>query len=650
MVRSTVSAPETLTIDGLENLYNQLVAAHNKRARLDVELDDLFFNVHAVEVVESPVLGVEPEVLRLGRVPAAMNLICGLFDEYPRYSMLPLGIGINAMRVTERVEKFLNAAVKQAEREEREDTYGMTVQETLRFGRSFEVATRADHAAWADYPKRRGKGKRISDKDYNKKTEEFKMQAPLPISVRHLPIAPSSDGISALPLMAGGKMIRFIRVTKMQVSEILERYGKDDKQGRRPQNLAPLREALEDTAEGTPALQLTDQIKMIEYYDAKRVVYAMMDVPYRGILREWMHGMNDLPVVMFEGILTGDPNPERRWKSVYHDARETVLHEDRLASRQATNIRINYYKSYYGLSEETGSGQVGREKVIEFEPGKLTVLRGLKQFGAVNTETASQEAELLGTKIERMLERHLLPSVLMGVQGAHDEPAWGTNLRIRQAERRFKTVANHLAAGRVQIGQGILRIVIAIGERVYAVDEDDIEWSITPDEAKKFMNRIRVKIEPKTIIDRNADVQAAQGQIELGLPRRVVFEDTLGYEQPVELMRERILEDLQFDPGSPLYQRTVEDIMRQVGILDEQAETATDEEIEEAQAEIGPGAARAIMSLVGGDGSGGVPTDFIPGGGRPMSPAAQAQMKTGRRQGRQPRPRKAPRSVRATGG
>ncbi|KKM80168.1 hypothetical protein LCGC14_1342590 [marine sediment metagenome] len=251
-----------------------------------------------------------------------------------------------------------------------------------------------------------------------------------------------------------------------------------------------------------------------------------------------------------------------------------------------------------------------------------------------------------------MLERHLLPSVLMGVQGASDEPAWGTNLRIRQAERRYKKIANHFAASRVEVGRHILLAVIAIGERVWTIDEDDIEWSLTPDEAKKFLNRIRVKIEPKTIIDRNADVQAAQGQVELGLPRRVIFEDTLGYEQPVELMRERILEDLQFDPNSPLYAKTVEDIMREAGLLDEQENAATDEDIQQAIAEIGPGGVQAIMQMLrmGGDGAGGAPVDFVPGGGRPMRPEEQVQMKTGRRQGRQPRPQKAPRSVRATGG
>lgn len=648
---------EHMSLESLENLYDQLKKASSKRIEVDKELDELYFNEHAVEVVESPVLGVEPEVLRMGRIPASMNLVEGLFDEYPVYSLIPMGVGISAQRLTERGEKFLNAVVKQAEREAREDTYGLTVSEALRFGRSFEVVLRSDHRAWGkSYPKR---GKKQSAKSYNEDTDTYKKGKRLPISIRYFPIEPTGNSISAFPLMAGSEMIRFIRVYKMLAAEILRRFDHKG-QGRLPENLAGLKKAIVDgeNRKHGSSVQLTDEFQIIEYYDNIKVVYALMDGKFKGILREWEHGMKvadeeegELPVTIFEGVLTGDRDPAKRWKSIYHDAREVVLHEDRLASRQATNVRINYYKSYFGLAEESGV-EGGKGDVIEFEPGKLTVLKGLKSFGPINTETSSKEAELLGAKLERMLERHLLPSVLMGVQGATDEPAWGTNLRIRQAERRYKKIANRFAAARVEVGKHILLAVIAIGERVWTIDEDDIEWSLTPDEAKKMLNRIRVRIEPKTIIDRNADVQAAQGQIELGLPRRTVFEDTLGYEQPVELMRERILEDVQFDPNSPMYQKTVEDIMREAGLLDEQEQSATDEEVQQAMAEIGPGGAQAILQMIGmgGNGAGGAPVDFVPGGGRPMLPEEQVQMKTGRRQGRQPRPQKAPRSVRATGG
>ena len=644
---------EHLTIEEIENLLSQLEKQNRERARIDKEMDDLYFNEHKVEVVESPVLGVDPEVLRLGRVPASVNLIEGLFDQYPVYSVLAFGPGINNQREAERVEKFMNASVRQAEREAHEDTYGLDRLSTLRFGRSFTVVLRATQY-WDGYP---NPDDFKSDKSFNRASDEFKKGARLPFVIRHIPIAPTKTGIAAYPLLAGGRMLRFVRTYKLQVAEILDRFGKAG-QGRRPEVLQPLIQAVQKSqGMSDPRIGLTHELKMVDYYDDKKVTYALVDDTYRGIIREWDHKMADkvegvLPVVMTEGIVTGDPSPDRRWKAVYQDAREVVLHEDRLASRQATNIRINYYKSYYGLAEEA-SVEAGKGDTIEFEPGKLTVLQGLKQFGAVDTQSRSEEAELLGAKLERMLERHLLPSVLMGVQGAHDEPAWGTNLRIRQAEKRYKSIANHLASGRVQIGQLVFHGVMAIGERVWAIDEDDNEWSITPDEAERYLNRLRVNIIPRTIIDRNADVQAAQGQIELGIPRRVVFEDTLGYEQPVELMTERILEDLQFDPESPLYARTVEDILRRAQLLDEEEESATEAEVMAAvKGELGPGAAQALLQLLGGgNGAGGdIDLGFVPEGVNPLTPAQQAQMKTGRRQGRQPRPRQAPRSVRATGG
>ena len=646
-----ITAPPTMSMAGLRKLYDQLKESHRRRATLDKELDDLFFNEHKVEVVESPVLGVEPEVLRLGRVPSAINLIEGLFDQYPVYSVISRGSGVNAQREAERIERVLNAIVKQAEREGREDTYDLTKQDVFRFGRSFETVVRADHY-WDKYPERKTEQ---SDKSYNKETEGYKSQAPLPIIIRHIPIAPSSDGIQALPLLAGSRMIRFIRVHDMQVAEILDRFGMEG-QGRRPESLLSIRAALngpDGLEAGVPPLLLTDTLKCIEYFDPVRIIYAIVDQRYEGIVREWKHDQGCLPVVMYEGIVTGDPHPERRWKAVYHDAKEAVLHEDRLASRQATNVRINYYKSYYGLADESAvEGSKG--KTIEFTPGQLTILHGLKQFGAVDTQSVSQEAQLLEAKLERMLELHLLPSVLMGAQGANEEASWGTNIRLRQAEKRFKTIAGHLASARVELGQAIMRVIMSIGERVYAIDDEDKEWSITPKEAEAYINRIRVKIEPKTITDFNANVDAAEGLERLGVPKRVYFEDVLGYEQPVELMRERVLEDAQFDPSSPLYQQTLQDILKQADLLEQEEEAATESDITAAIGgeDVGPGAAQALAELVGGAGNGATPTipinmpGFNPTQIPPATPQEQAMATTGRKQGRQPRPRRAPRSTR----
>ena len=641
-------APNIITLDGIRRLWDQLKAQSKKRAELDKELDDLFFGQHVVEVVESPVMGVDPEVLRMGRVPASVNMIEGLFDVYPVYSALPFGTGVPAQRLADRVEKFLNAVVRQAEREMREDTYGLNRQDTLRFGRSF-TGFWLRNGYWLGYPKRK-KGQ--SDNSFNKATEEFKLGEPLPFVIRHIPIGPTEDRISAYPLLAAGRLLRFIWVHKMEVVEIIHRFGHDG-QGRRPESLESLRQALEPGPRGDTSLKLTDQLIVLEYFDSKRVAYVMMDSRFEGILREWEHDIEDITVVMTEGIVTGDPSPDRRWKAIYHDARDVVLHEDRLASRQATNIRINYYKSYFALEEDVGTEGASGE-IIEFQPGKLTLLHGIKEFGAVDTETAMQEAQLLEAKLERMLESHLLPSVLMGVQGGGDEPAWGTNLRIRQAEKRFRTIGNHLAMGRVDLAKLILRGVMAIGERVYAIDDEDVEWSIVPEEAKRFLNRIRVKIEPKTIVDRNADVNAAEGMERLKVPRRVYYEDTLGYDQPTDLMRERILEDLQFDPQSPLYAETVEGILRQAGLLDEQENAASDEDIMSAISggEIDPAAAAALLAMAGGNGAGGIPVEggFIPTEPGAASPPEQIRARTGRRQGSQPRPRRAPPSIQETGG
>lgn len=628
-------SPE-LTLDDLEKLYSQLLEANEKRIRVDRELDDLFFNEHKVEVVESPVFGVEPEVLRLGRVPASITMVKGLFDEYPTYSLLPLGTGIKALAQTERVERFLNAVPKQAERESREDTYGLTLEEVLRFGRSFEVVLRADAHSWPEYPQRGNYG---PDSAYNKATEEYKRIQRLPISIRHIPIAPATDGISAFPLLAGGDLYKFVSVHKITVGEALQRFGKEG-QGRKPEGLSSVMKALGEEEN----FKITSELKLLTYYDDERCVYAIMDGPFKAIVRQWEHKQEEQPVVLFEGLTTSDPSPERRWKAIYQDAREVIVHEDRLASRQATNVRINYYKSYVALADD--NSPEGGPEHIEFKPSQITLLRGVKQFGPVQTDTASQEAQLLEGKLERMLERHLLPSVLMGAQGATDEPAWGTNLRIRQAENRFKEIGRHMASGRVIVAQNILRAVMAIGERVYAVDENDQEWSITPEEAKRYINRIRVKIEPKTLVDRNADVQAAQGLDGLKVPKRQIFEDVLGYEQPGELMIERVLEDMQFDPESPLYQDTVEWILRRADLIEEKENAATDDEVLNAVAGVGPGAAGALMETIG-MGGGGEPAlpvgaGFFPTEPAALAPATQIQMRSGRRQGRQPRAKRLP--------
>jgi hypothetical protein len=238
----------------------------------------------------------------------------------------------------------------------------------------------------------------------------------------------------------------------------------------------------------------------------------------------------------------------------------------------------------------------------------------------------------------------------MGQQGAADEAAWGTNIRVKQAERRFKNVGTHFAQGRVRLFRAVMECVVSINERVYAIDEEDKDWSISPKEAKEYMNRIRVVIEPKSISDLNADVQAAEGMERLKVPKRVIYEDVLGYQQPVELMLERVLEDAQFDPNSPLFQQTMDLIIKRAALMQEAEDSATQQDIQGAMGNVGPGAQQAVLDLLGqGDMGGAIPLGAPMGGNGfqpetipPASPATQVQMKTGRQQGRQPRPERLP--------
>jgi hypothetical protein len=161
-----------------------------------------------------------------------------------------------------------------------------------------------------------------------------------------------------------------------------------------------------------------------------------------------------------------------------------------------------------------------------------------------------------------------------------------------------------------------MRGVQTVGEKIVVQEEE-----ITVRQAKKYQDRITVRIEPKSPIDKNQDIGSASMALEFGLPWDWIAENILGIEDPATLRLQKDI--LEIEQLPQVKERLMADALEQLDAL------IQEEEFEDAEnvdlSEFPPSFAEALASLggpeTGGDTSG-IPPEvlaMIEGGDQPIT-------------------------------
>jgi hypothetical protein len=575
---------------GVRDLHMKLIREWDARFSVDEDLRDLIHQDNIIEVLdESEDKNMKPVEIHSGRAGGIIEHANGLLMARPSFHAEPPTLNTEDAREAEAIER---AAMNVFERELILNDFWPSVgRDVLSYGRAF-IKSMPLPDVWTTeqgYPVREQKE---TSKEYLEKIRVWKdTEGAFPFVIQHVP------ALSILPLLDNNdKMLASIEQKYVTAKILAEEMGSKNVQ-----------EMLERRT-----LNWYDELPIIEYIDTEWVAYLLAGTEPRSrgdaglmqtaiddtrritsytLLRAWRHGLGKHPVVIIPGIRTELSEYDKHFKSFLSDAKEALEVYDWLLSRLATMVWSYFLPSYVWNIPATTTQFSGRDRpIIKVNLGGVTTVYADEELDVLPIPQNLPDATLLLTQTDDIIQRHTLEDVLFGrVQGA--APAYQVNLRINVAKSKLSPIAQHMAIGITEVIDLFLRGIERLGEAVVIQGE-----RITTSTAKKYRARVTASITPKSPIDRNQDIGAANMALQFGLPWRWIVENILDVEDPATLQLQKDIEELENLP--PIKERLMQDALEQLEALIEEDELQDLDNIDLSQ--LPPEAAEALSALVQG--------------------------------------------------
>jgi hypothetical protein len=530
----------------------------HKRQELNAEY---YWNEYEVDpAIHDEDLIAEPYVLRQGRSGEIVDRAFGLLDVHTSVSIDAPG------KKAEGAEAWANLARPQAEREQGEDTDSRATFEAVLQGVS-GIKVLPNPKLWrGKYPKQQS----TSDvRAYNKAVKQFGEMAPLPVSVWHIPSR------TWYPLLNGRNVIRSLECKKVTKAWVEARYGDILAQDDRDQMTG-----------------IADEIELVEHVDDTECGWYLFGPEGSELTKElktWPHRMpvekGVAPVVLVEGITTGDTRPGYRWKGLLDDIRDVIKAQDFALSRTATMVQIFYWLTVIHTIKEGGATLEELKKQRPFVIGGTNFILPNEEFQIMGLPSELPDAEQLYAKTEERLRR-AWPDVLAGITGG-ETSGYAFNIARDAALTRLKPIQTHMATADADVAWLMFAAVGALEKKlqrksltVYVRQADDegvrsigINW----DQVKDLRPLIRAKREADLAVDIHSKIDAAiKAWTQLHLPWDHVISEIYGAENPEELSDARELEDIENDPQ--VVDRKLQDVFLEMNdILNEQEGMPLDE-------------------------------------------------------------------------
>lgn len=583
---------------------------------------ELYHNEHEVEapLPAGVTIIAEPEELRQGRGGEIVDHATGILDVDPQISIDAVG------RRAEDAEKWANLVRPTAEREQGEDTNSRATNEAALYGYT-GVKVLPHPALWSgQYPKkgydRDNKPLNESDRQYNRRVGDFEKNAPLPLSFWHVPAR------TWHPHLSGRNVTKSIEIKDVTAGWVESRYGR-----------------YLDRSDVEEMRKLRE-VRLIEYVDNRWCGYYVRgkdDWKFKKQLRIWPHMMplpeDQAPVVLIEGLTTGDSRPGYRWKGVLRDLREAIIGQDLTVSRELTSVVLFFWLTVIHKITEKGGTFDDFDKLQkqrQFTLGGTNFVLPNEELEIMGLQGQLPDSEGLFNKLESRIARAwpLLQDLSSASSSGYD-----FNIRRDWGLKSSQPLADHLAQGDADIIRmafyaldGIAKLLKQDNMRVYVREprEDGVKAiGVGWNDVRDLIPLVRAKRDPDMVTDLHSKIDAAiKAWEKMKLPWRWCVQEIMGEENPEELKDEYDIEQMVDAPE--IIQQERQEMAMEMELELAEREGMTMEQVAEAVrgGQVpSPGVAGALSLVPQGNGAGGMPpmTRTNPRGGTMTQPPAQQQ-------------------------
>jgi hypothetical protein len=566
------------TEDYLNALLQQEYLAAQPQRDLDREVEALLDDVHDLGLPTAD-KGLESEEFRGGWAMELVQRIKQFWPNVPQVQIPSGDVGAEPESFANDLEEALNALIQaqdDAKRGPGGNFFDAIKGDVVAYGRGYAALLPVPRLA-RDFPAPPAAAD-LDDPDiarlYNKRVADYGKGKLPPLALRHLPVR------DVQPVFDDDGLCEVFWITYDRAWQVLQRAkARGVKVARLDGWLADM--AGEKKGDKSDLMQL---VPIIHYANRKWMAELVgtprswPPTPNDSDFQEgvellgdpWCHGLDRLPVVYFHGMTTPLYEPHQRAVSAVYSLRNVILMLDRMASMKATAVRIWCWPTPMLRMSLQSAGLYeagmfeGRPRPVEIEPGMMLTLWPDEEVSFLTWQGNAPDQDEVLTLLKQQFDRLGLPSVESGAGGDSGYAI----AQLRAAARgKWGVIEGGLSKGWKDLAWLELGYLAMMPHDVWVPtvaeasgfelgrQRDERTRSrtafmrIKPDQIRKRTFVLHAKLEPDRSLDLIANVQAASGLRQLGLPLEYILEHILGIQNTTRIKTMMMQEKLEQTEG-----------------------------------------------------------------------------------------------------
>lgn len=538
--------------------------------RLDARMEAMLDDEHDLGL---PDLGIESEEVRGGWALEVVQRIKQFWPNVPSIRIPAMGAGEDPENFANDLEEALNALISvqsKAQRGPGGQFYDQVKEQVVAFGRGYG-ALLPEPKAYRGFPQPPlnddGTVSRDPEqaREYLKQVEHFGKGRLPPLRLRSLPAR------RVIPFFDSDGLAEVFWITSQRAWEVMERAAG---RGASPnRTLHWVEEKFEDRAgEYVTCIYYANR-----YYCAELVGGPKAFPPDKNsptwledcdILGEpHPHWLDRVPVAYFPGMTTPLSLPYKKTVSVVYQLRHVITMLDRIASQKATAVRTWAWPTPVLKTSLLQAGIIeanddGRPKPIEITPGLMVTLWGDEDLSFLTYTGAGPDQGEMIELLERQFDRIGLPSV----EGKSDVSGY-LYAQLRSSVRgKYGSIESGLAQGWEDLAWIELEYLKQMPSTIWVPTVAEVGWAgqgtyadrrteqrgsylrLKPEQLKGRTFLMDVTVEPDKSLDMVANAQTANMLLQMKIPRRIVYEDVLGFKNSSQIKLMQMVQDLEDTP------------------------------------------------------------------------------------------------------
>lgn len=558
------------TEDVLNALIQQLWSEQTAQRSLDADIEAMLDDRHDLDL---PDVDLESEEVRGGW---ALELVSRIRQWWPKAPVIRIpapGIGDAPEDFANDLEEALNALLDFQMKRKRGPVgpfFDSVKTDVIAYARGFAAVLPAPRLSLG-FPQPDFDASDVdSAQDYLQRVQVWSKGRPPPLQLHHLPAR------RTLPVFDGDGLAECFWTRTDRIWSVLERakaFGV---------RLDRLRDYL---GSGDDAWLRQHQSISCVYYANRGWLAELVGTPRSWpptednnewiedleLVAAYPHWLPDrIPVAYFPGMTTPFTESSKKVVSVVYHLRHVITELDRLASMKATVVRTWSWptpvlKTSLVNANVIEAGTDGRPRPVELAPGLMVTLWGDEDLSFLTHVGQGPDSDELLAMLQRQFDRLGLPVVEHG-QGDVSGYAFA---QMRAAARgKWSAIEQGLVQGWDDLAQINLAYLRELPYTSTVPALTDVGWQasarytdrrtrergtflkIDPDKLRSRAFILNVVLEPDRSLDLVANGQAALQLQQLGIPKRILWEDVLGFENSTQLRHEALLDEFRDSPAT----------------------------------------------------------------------------------------------------